>query len=123
MLSNSDVFSNGDGRQCLPVWAAGPPSSPVWALRSLPEADGITHELVSPVHPTVRWCGPMGWVEGPSDVSLSAIDLPTGGGWRRLPVTVQVEGGSYSLDGARQLRDVLNGFLVTAARDGDGPVG
>ena len=117
------MFSNSDGRQCLALPAGGPPSSPVWAFRSVPEADGITHEVVSPVHPAVRWCGPAGWVEGPSDVSLSAVDLPVAGGWRRLPPTVQIEGGSYSLDGARQLRDVLNGFLVSAARDGAGPVG
>jgi hypothetical protein len=112
------VFSNNHGRQ-----AARPPASPSWAWRSLAEGDGVTHELVSPVHPMVRWCGPGGWVEGPSEVSLSALDLPTAGGWRRLPPTVQIEGGSYSLDGARQLRDVLDGFLGCAARDGAYPAG
>jgi hypothetical protein len=90
-------------------------------MRSLPDDDGVTHELVSPIHPTVRWCGPGGWQESPSDVSLSTIDQPAGSGWRRLPPTVQIEGGSYSLDGARQLRDVLNGFLGATAGEGGCP--
>jgi hypothetical protein len=117
------VSSNNHGRQSMPLRVARPPAAPSWAWRSLPGDGGVTHELISPVHPRVRWCGPGGWVEGPSDVSLSAVDLPNAGGWRRLSPTVQVEGGSYSLEGARQLRDVLTAFLVFAAQDGAGPLG
>ncbi|MDQ1295872.1 MAG: hypothetical protein QG608_3759 [Actinomycetota bacterium] len=93
----------------------GPPlPSPSWATKTRSDDDGIEHELVSPVCPVVRWKDACGWMECPSNVSLSVIDVPDGNGWKRLPVTVDLEGGSYTLDGARQMRDVLTEFLDIA---------
>jgi hypothetical protein len=100
-----------------------PLAAPPWAVHSVPEPDRVTHETVSGVHPPVRWCGSGGWLEAPADISLSVIDLPTGRGWRRQPATVQVEGGSYSLFAARQLCDVLNGLLASAAGPDPGAQG
>lgn len=62
-------------------------------------------------------------MEAPADVSLSIVDLSTGHGWRRQPATVQIEGGSYSLIGVRQLRDILDGFLASVAQARIGPLG
>jgi hypothetical protein len=112
------------------TWAqlVAPTSLPQSDIAASTAATGGAHgplevpTSVSPVHPTVRWCGPGGWAEAPTEVSLSALDLPGGSEWLRLPPTVQIEGGSYTLDCARQLRDVLNGFLVLAAQDGARPV-
>jgi hypothetical protein len=50
----------------------------------------------------------------PTQVSLSATDVHSDGRWIRTGPTVQIEGGSYTLDGARQLRAALDDLLTLA---------
>jgi hypothetical protein len=83
-----------------------------WARGSILEDGGIVHETVSPLHPTIKVGGVNGSQAVPTDVSLSVTDLLIDGRWVRTRPTVQVEGGSYDLDGARQLRDALGRLLA-----------
>jgi hypothetical protein len=99
----------------LPVTPEVPLEPPPWAARSVSDEEGIAHELVSSVCPIVRWHGRDGWIQGPSNVSLTMYDVPDGMGWRRLPPVVDIEAGHYCLEGARQLRDILDGFLAAVA--------
>ena len=56
-----------------------------------------------------------GWQLLPTEVSLSAINLMINGRWIWTEPTIQVEGASYSLSGARDLRDALDQFLDAVA--------
>jgi hypothetical protein len=102
---------------------AAPLAPPQWAARSIPEDGGITHEVVSLRHPAIRLrtensCGFLR-----TDVSLSAVDHYVNGDWTRGAPTIQIEGGSYSLDGIRELRKTLDEFLDCATwadESGDG---
>lgn len=50
---------------------------------------------------------------------MSVTDVRISGRWRRTRPTVQIEGGSYPLQDARQLWQILDGFL--ACSDEEGP--
>jgi hypothetical protein len=95
-----------------------PLAPPAWARRSILEDGGTVHETISPLHPAIK-AGDVNRSElMPTDVSLSVIDLLVDGRWTRTCPTIQVEGGSYTLDGARHLREALD-RLLTAADDQD----
>jgi hypothetical protein len=83
----------------------------------MPEDGGVTHEVISTRRPQTEHRSPAGWVLMPTEVSLSTTDHHVAGQWTRPAPTVQVEGGSYSLDGARELRDALSEFLARVASD------
>lgn len=87
---------------------------PTWAARSVPEDGGITHERVSRIRPLLERWTRFGNRPAQTEVSLSTVDRPSPEGWNRETPTVQVEGGSYSLDGARQLRAALDEILAYA---------
>lgn len=89
-----------------------PLAAPGWADTSVAEDGGVIHETVSPLHPTVRLRGPNGSDLAPTDVALSVTDLLIDGRWIRTQPTDQVEGGSYSLDGARQLQSAVGALLT-----------
>jgi hypothetical protein len=91
-----------------------PPRPPAWAARSIPEGAGVVHETISRDHPAVRHEDGHGWVLMPTDVSLSAIDIALDDGWVRAQPTIQLEGGSYPLDAARALRDIIDNLLHLA---------
>jgi hypothetical protein len=99
-----DPPRSGRGRTPLPP--------PRWARGSIVEDGGIVHETVSPLHPTIKASGVNGWDRVATDVSLSATDLLIDGRWIRTSPTLQVEGGSYDLDGAHHLRDALDQLLA-----------
>jgi hypothetical protein len=81
-----------------------------WATLSVREDEGVTHERVAASRPAVLdpWasCAPGGLRA--TEVSVSVADRALDGAWVRSGPTVQVEGGSYTLDAARQLRDALD---------------
>lgn len=95
-----------------------PLAPPPWAGRSIREDGGVTHEVISPVKPHVRFWSRSGWTVVGTDVSLSAVDQHTDAGWSRAAPTIQIEGGSYTLESVRQLRDIIDALLVVAD---DGP--
>lgn len=101
---------------------SSPLPPPTWASHSITEDGGITHETVSPLHPTVTWSAPHGWTLVPTEVTLSVTDLHLNGQWTRTTPTIQIEGGSYSPQGARQLRSAVNAFLAALAADSGDPV-
>jgi hypothetical protein len=88
------------------------PSRPGWALRSVVEDDGVTHEWVAPVRPLV-----VAVPDGlrPSEVSVSVTDRWDGRGWVRSGVVVQVEGGTLPVVQAFRLRAVLDDVLSRIA--------
>lgn len=92
---------------------------PGWALHSINEDGGITHETASPLRPTITRSAPHGWELVPTEVSLSVTDLHVDGRWIRTQPVVQVESGSYSPEGARQLHAALTAFLIMI--DVEGP--
>jgi hypothetical protein len=92
----------------------GLPAPPDWAVHSVVENGGVTHEHVSAVHPLV-------WLDRsteaaeparPTDVSVSVVDRPGNIRWLRLPPTIQIEGGSYSLAEARRLVRAIEGLIA-----------
>jgi hypothetical protein len=91
-----------------------PLAPPAWARGSSLEDGGIVHETISPLHPTIKAGDVNSSGLMPTDVSLSVIDLLVDGRWTRTCPTVQVEGGSYTLDGARHLREALDRLLAAA---------
>jgi hypothetical protein len=93
-----------------------PLAPPGWARGSVQEDGGIVHETVSPLHPTIKAGDVNSSGLMPTDVSLSVVDQWVDGRWVRTHPTIQVEGGSYTLDGARHLHEAL-GRLLTAADD------
>lgn len=113
------VPSEDDPPVGVGAWGA-PLAPPRWARRSVTEDGGITHETVSPLRPRVLRTGPHGQELITTEVSLSVTDLCVDGRWVRTQPVIQVEGGSYHLDSARQLRTILDGFLTSL---GDGPPG
>ena len=92
-----------------------PLAPPPWAARSIREDGGVTHEVVSPVRPSVRYWSRNGWAAEPADISLSAVDQHTEAGWIRSTPTIQIAGGSYPLDSVRQLREAIDTLLETLA--------
>ena len=92
------------------------PEAPTWARRSVREDGGFTHELVSDIHPRGLGVAPCThWmVTSETDVSISAVDQPGPEGWVRSELTVQVEGGRFTLTEARRLRQALDGLLDAA---------
>jgi len=95
---------------------AGPPQPPAWAGQTVREPDRIIHERLSALRPTAY----VDFVEGPvpTEVSISVADVSTENAWERRAPTVQVEGGSYSLEGARQLYRALREVLSAVADGG-----
>ena len=94
-----------------------PLEAPRWATHSVPEDGGVTHETSSRIRPLVRrWHGHGSYLY-PTEVALSTTDLPTDGTWTRAVPSVQIEGGCYPLDGARQLRDALDELLRATDKD------
>jgi len=87
----------------------GPLQPPAWADQTVREPDRIVHERLSCLRPVAY----VDFVEGPvpTEVSVSVADVPMDSAWKRRPPTVQVEGGSYSLEGARQLYSALREML------------
>ena len=88
------------------------PLPPSWSRNSVREFGGVTHEVISDLHP--QGCG---WIpEAPeelreTDVSLSVVDRRGPEGWVRTEPTVQLEGGSYTVGEARRLRQALDELL------------
>jgi hypothetical protein len=111
-----------NGHRRCPEGSAVPPLDPPgWAARSVAEDGGVTHERLSSARPAVlRWSG-VGVLLVPTEVSVSARDLCDGGGWMRSAPTVQIEGGSYSLDGVRALRAALDDLLTCVGADVERP--
>jgi hypothetical protein len=96
-----------------------PLEPPGWAKRSVVEDDGITHEMISPHRPLITTGDHDGWLQVPSEVSLSVQDLPVGNTWVRTRPTMVIDGGIYDLQAARQLHDILTDLLAAAGH----PVG
>lgn len=96
-----------------------PLRAPAWASASVTEDDGITHEVLSPRHPEVVDRGVWGWSRMPTDVSLSQRDVLIDGQWIRTRPRIQVEGGSYSMEGARELHAALGELLATAPQEAE----
>lgn len=122
VLDDPDVDpapDRGPGGVQATVSVPAPLSAPGWADSSIVEDGGVIHETVSPLHPKVRVRGPNGSDLAPTDVALSVTDLLIDGRWIRTQPTVQVEGGSYSLDGARQLQSAVGALLDLT--DGEAP--
>jgi hypothetical protein len=110
---DASMLFRGESGPSVPA----PLHPPGWASSTVPEDDGITHELVSSRHPEVIDRGIWGCSQMPTDVSLSQRDLLIDGRWIRTRPRVLVEGGSYSLDGARDLYATLGELLTTADQD------
>jgi len=108
------MTSNGSGEYPRGVRPA--PAPPSWAERSVAEDGGVTHERVSPVHPAVLGdrtaASPHSF---PTDVSVSVFDQPRERRWSRSVPTVQVEGGSYTLEEARRLVAAVQELISAAA--------
>lgn len=122
------VLAGTEQPESEPSGEAGPSTlaplrPPGWAASTVTEDEGITHELVSARHPEVVDRGVWGWSQMPTDVSLSQRDLLIDGRWIRTRPRVQVEGGSYSLDGARDLHTALGELLATADQEVTVPQG
>ena len=77
------------------------------------EDGGMTHETVSRhrPHATVLLASGGRVVEA-TEVSLSVVDRPENGVWRRRHPTIQVEGGSYSLSEAHLLVRAVTELLA-----------
>lgn len=90
------------------------PAPPGWATHSVLEDGGVTHERVSNLHPLAYLDRVTPGLEQccPTDVSVSVIDQPGAGRWVRLPPTIQVEGGSYSVLEARRLARAIEGLIA-----------
>jgi len=88
-----------------------PPEPPAWAKRRFTEDDGIVYEVLSPVRPTIVGRGPFGWGLQQVDVSLSTRDVLLDGHWIRTRPTVQVENGTYTVEGVQDLREALADLL------------
>jgi hypothetical protein len=101
---------HGAGRR-LPA----PLEPPAWAERSVVEDDGITHEMVSPRRPLITTGDHDGWLQVPSEVSLSVQDIPVADTWIRTRPSLVIDGGIYDLDAARQLHDILTDLLAITA--------
>jgi hypothetical protein len=91
-----------------------PLDPPCWAVRTVTEEGGITHERrATVVAATRQWTG-LGWALVPASTSLSTTDTVNETGWSRPSPTIIVEGGPYPLDSARRLRDALDELLQIA---------
>jgi hypothetical protein len=86
-------------------------AAPTWAARSIPDDDGITHELVSRRRPVVRLWRSGGSVLTATEVSVSATDRLVDDTWIRARPTIQVEGGSYPLEAVLELRRAIDDLL------------
>jgi hypothetical protein len=88
-------------------------AAPRWACRSVVEDGGVTHERVSSIHPMAGFWPSDGVIlVHPTDVSVSVVDHPAAGSWVRLAPSIQVEGGCYSVEGARGLRAAIDEVLA-----------
>ena len=89
------------------------PVPPPWASRSVVEDGGVTHELVSHMHPLVlaRIHGNGILATAVTDVSVSVVDRPRGHGWSRQSPRIQVEGGSYPLAEAHLLLQAITALI------------
>jgi len=96
------------------------PVPPRWAAHSAVEDGGVTHEVAVPLGPAVQSWAAHGWTLPPTDVLMATRDLLVGGRWVRDTPTLHVEGGTYSLSGARHLRDALDALLRAAGENDDG---
>lgn len=83
---------------------------PTWADVSVDERARIVHERLSSRHPLVS----VDFIDGaqPTDISVAVSDVRVGEEWRRGGPTVQVEGGSYAVEDARQLYLALGELLA-----------
>jgi len=92
----------------------GLPAPPSWAGHSVVEDGGVTHELVSVERPHLRADRMTAGAAFtcPTEVSVSVVDRPAGHRWVRLPATIQVEGGSYSLPEAARLVRAIEELLA-----------
>jgi hypothetical protein len=128
------VVLPGSGPACRPTGRTAPPGTgvltamlppPPWAANSVVEDGGVTHEVVSAVHPLLvaDRTDPDADLTYPSDLSLSVFDAPGGVHWVRGAPTVQVEGGSYSLPEARRLMGAIDALLALARADAAGADG
>jgi hypothetical protein len=90
------------------------PRPPSWATHRVVEDGGVTHERVSSLHPLAYLdrVAPGPQHSCPTDVSLSVVDRPGAVRWVRLPPTIQVEGGSYSVLEARRLARAIEGLVA-----------
>ena len=91
-------------------YPVGQPDPPPWAVRTVDEQGRVVHERLASLHPLVS----VDYIDGarPTDISVSVMDVPKEGVWRRREPTVQVEGGSYALADARQLYAALREVLA-----------
>jgi len=112
----------GDGAAPARVPRRMPPAPP-WSARSVVEDGGVTHELVSPVHPLTVGdrTGPAAGATCPTDVSVSVFDRPQVRRWVRGAPTIQVEGGSYPLAEAERLVAAIERLVRIARGESDEP--
>jgi len=97
---------SGRGEPTLPV-------PPPWAMQSVVEDGGVTHERVSHLHPLVlaRIHGNGILATAVTDVSVSVVDRPRGRGWARQSPRIQVEGGSYPVAEAQLLVQAITALI------------
>ena len=89
------------------------PVPPPWAMQSVVEDGGVTHERVSHLHPLVlaRIHGNGILATAVTDVSVSVVDRPRGRGWARQSPRIQVEGGSYPVAEAQLLVQAITALI------------
>ncbi|MDQ1287909.1 MAG: hypothetical protein QG622_1474 [Actinomycetota bacterium] len=101
-------------------WSVGgvaPPPPPIWASHSVAEAGAITHETTASLRPTIMQWRSHGPDPVTTAVTLNVVDIRVGDHWVRSRPTVEIEGGSYSLDGAHQLRTAIGSFLASVVAE------
>lgn len=95
---------------------SAPLPAPPWACRSVPDSGGIVHETNSYVlSDAIRSLDLNRDELVPAEVAMSASDQRVNGQWQRTSPTIQIEGGSYSLDAARRLCVAVGELLDVAA--------
>jgi hypothetical protein len=94
-----------------------PQPQPRWATPSLPEDGGITHETNTELPAAIQDLDLYREELLTATVSLHSVDHRIHGQWVRTSPTIIIEGGSYSLSGARHLRTTLDTLLTAAHND------
>jgi hypothetical protein len=92
-----------------------PLTPPAWATSSRAEDGCFIHEKLSNHRPRITAGGRQGreWMR--TEVSVSVSDLLIDGRWIRRQPTIQVEGGSYTIDGVLELQAALADLLTLLA--------
>lgn len=89
-----------------------PIPAPSWAVRTVREGGGVAHESGTRVVPdAIRDVDLYVNELTTAEISVSVIDARVDGRWERLSPTVDIQGGSYTLDGARSLCAAIGDLL------------